>query len=71
MAALTQSLPFDSGFTAIRSLFAGMIARVASLLAIVIGGDGFAHRKKSLAGVAAGTGIAVLAVDVLSWFSGV
>ena len=38
---------------------------------IVIGGYGFAHgepgAKKALAGVAAGTGIAVLAVNVLSW----
>ena len=42
---------------------------------IVIGGYGFAHgepgAKKALAGVAAGTGIAVLAVNVLSWLWGV
>jgi len=47
----------------------------ASLVAIVIGGYGFAHgepgAKKALAGVAAGTGIAVLAVNVLSWPRGV
>jgi type IV secretion system protein VirB2 len=74
-ASLAQGSPFDTGFTAIQSLFTGTIAKVASLVAIVIGGYGFAHgepgAKKALAGVAAGTGIAVLAVNVLSWLWGV
>ena len=60
VAALAQGSPFDTGFTAIQSLFTGTIAKVASLVAIVIGGYGFAHgepgAKKALAGVAAGTG---------------
>jgi type IV secretion system protein VirB2 len=75
IAALAQGSPFDTGFNAIQSLFTGTIAKVASLVAIVIGGYGFAHgepgAKKALAGVAAGTGIAVLAVNVLSWLWGV
>ena len=76
VVALAQGgSPFDSGFTAIQALFTGTIAKVASLVAIVIGGYGFAHgepgAKKALAGVAAGTGIAVLAVNVLSWLWGV
>jgi type IV secretory pathway VirB2 component (pilin) len=75
VAALAQGSPFDTGFTAIQTLFTGTIAKVASLVAIVIGGYGFAHgepgAKKALAGVAAGTGIAVLAVNVLSWLWGV
>jgi len=76
IAALAQSgSPFDTGFTAIQNLFTGTIAKVASLVAIVIGGYSFAHgepgAKKALAGVAAGTGIAVLAVNVLSWLWGV
>jgi type IV secretory pathway VirB2 component (pilin) len=75
VAALAQGSPFDTGLTAIQSLFTGTIAKVASLVAIVIGGYGFAHgepgAKKALAGVAAGTGIAVLAVNVLSWLWGV
>jgi type IV secretory pathway VirB2 component (pilin) len=75
VAALAQGSPFDTGFTAIQNLFTGTIAKVASLVAIVIGGYGFAHgepgAKKALAGVAAGTGIAVLAVNVLSWLWGV
>jgi type IV secretion system protein VirB2 len=75
LAAMAQGSPFDTGFNAIQSLFTGTIAKVASLVAIVIGGYGFAHgepgAKKALAGVAAGTGIAVLAVNVLSWLWGV
>jgi type IV secretion system protein VirB2 len=75
VAALAQNSPFDTGFTAIQTLFTGTIAKVASLVAIVMGGYGFAHgepgAKKALAGVAAGTGIAVLAVNVLSWLWGV
>ena len=75
MAAMAQGSPFDTGFNAIQALFTGTIAKVASLVAIVIGGYGFAHgepgAKKALAGVAAGTGIAVMAVNVLSWLWGV
>jgi type IV secretory pathway VirB2 component (pilin) len=75
VGALAQGSPFDTGFTAIQTLFTGTVAKVASLVAIVIGGYGFAHgepgAKKALAGVAAGTGIAVLAVNVLSWLWGV
>ena len=75
LAGLAQGSPFDTGLNAIQSLFTGTIAKVASLVAIVIGGFGFAHgepgAKKALAGVAAGTGIAVLAVNVLSWLWGV
>ena len=72
--ALAQS-PFDTGFTAMQTLFNGTVAKVASLIAIVVGGYQFAHgepgAKKTLAGVAAGTGIAVLATNVLTWLWGV
>jgi type IV secretory pathway VirB2 component (pilin) len=75
LAAYAQGSPFDTGFNALQTLFTGTVAKVASLIAIVIGGYGFAHgepgAKKALAGVAAGTGIAVLAVNVLSWLWGV
>jgi type IV secretion system protein VirB2 len=75
VAAHAQSgSPFDSGFTNLQTLFTGTVAKVASLIAIVIGGYQFAHgeagAKKALAGVAAGTGIAVLATNVLSWLWG-
>jgi type IV secretory pathway VirB2 component (pilin) len=75
LALQAQGSPFDTGFNALQTLFTGTVAKVASLIAIVIGGYGFAHgepgAKKPLAGVAAGTGIAVLAVNVLSWLWGV
>jgi type IV secretory pathway VirB2 component (pilin) len=74
IAAHAQS-PFDTGFTAIQTLFTGTVAKAASLIAIVLGGYAFAHgepgAKKALAGVAAGTGIAVLAVNVLTWMWGI
>jgi type IV secretory pathway VirB2 component (pilin) len=74
VAAHAQSSPFDSGFNNLQTLFTGTIAKAASLIAIVIGGYGFAHgepgAKKTLAGVAAGTGIAVMATNVLSWLWG-
>ena len=72
--AQTGSSPFDTGLTSIQNLFTGTIAKVASLVAIVLGGFAFAHgepgAKKTLAGVAAGTGIAVMAVNILSWLWG-
>lgn len=76
VVAFAQSgSPFDTGFTALQTLFTGTIAKVASLIAIVIGGYEFAHgepgAKKTLAGVAAGTGVAVLAVNVLNWLWGI
>ena len=76
VAALAQSgSPFDTGLTSLQNLFTGTVAKVASLIAIVIGGYQFAHgepgAKKALAGVAAGTGIAVMAVNVLSWLWGI
>jgi type IV secretory pathway VirB2 component (pilin) len=40
--ASAQSL-FDTGFTAMQTLFTGTVAKVASLIAIVVGGYQFAH----------------------------
>jgi len=75
LARAQSGSPFDTGFTNLQTLFTGTIAKVASLIAIVIGGYQFAHgepgAKKTLAGVAAGTGIAVLAANVLSWLWGI
>lgn len=63
--------PFDSGITSIQTLFTGTVAKAAALIAIVIGGFGFAFgepgAKKNLAGVAMGSGIAVMATNVLTW----
>jgi type IV secretory pathway VirB2 component (pilin) len=73
-ASAQSGSPFDTGFTNMQTLFTGTVAKVASLIAIVIGGYQFAHgepgSKKTLAGVAAGTGIAVMATNVLSWLWG-
>lgn len=73
--ALAQSgSPFDTGFTNLQTLFTGTVAKVMSLIAIVLGGYQFAHgepgSKRAIAGVVAGTGIAVLAANVLSWLWG-
>ncbi len=66
--------PFDTGFNNLQTLFTGTIAKVASIIAIVLGGIGFATgepgAKKNLAGVAIGIGIATLAVNILSWLWG-
>lgn len=72
--AQSGSSPFDRGLTSIQTLFTGTIAKVGSLIAIVVGGYAFAHgepgAKKTLAGVAAGTGIAVMATNILTWLWG-
>ena len=42
--AIAQSgSPFDTGFTALQTVFTGTVAKVPSLIAIVIGGYQFAH----------------------------
>ena len=74
LVAHAQGSPFDTGFTSLQTLFTGTVAKAASLIAIVIGGYGFAHgepgAKKNLAGVAVGTGIAVMAANILTWLWG-
>jgi type IV secretion system protein VirB2 len=74
LAAHAQGTPLDTGFTNLQNLFTGTVAKVGSLIAIVVGGYQFAHgepgAKRALAGVAAGTGIAVLAANVLTWLWG-
>ncbi len=63
--------PFDSGISNISDLFTGTLAKAGSLIAVVLGGLGFAFgdpgAKKNLAGVAFGCGAALLAVNVLTW----
>jgi type IV secretory pathway VirB2 component (pilin) len=74
LAAHAQGTPLDTGFTNLQNLFTGTVAKVGSLIAIVVGGYQFAHgepgAKRALAGVAAGSGIAVLAANVLTWLWG-
>jgi len=63
--------PFDTGITNIQTLFTGTIAKAFSLVAVVLGGLGFAFgepgAKKNLALCAIGVGVAVMAANVLAW----
>jgi type IV secretory pathway VirB2 component (pilin) len=45
IATLAQGSSFDTGFTAIQSIFTGTIAKVASLVTIVIAGYGLMLRR--------------------------
>lgn len=75
VAHAQSGTPFDTGLSNVQSLFTGTVAKVASAVAFVGGGVSFAHgdpgAKKNISGVIAGTGIAVLAVNVLNWLWGV
>ena len=68
---VAHASPFDSGISNISDLFTGTLAKAGSLIAVVLGGLGFAFgdpgAKKNLAGVAFGCGAALLAVNVLTW----
>ncbi len=63
--------PFDEGISNISTLFTGTAAKAGSLIAVVLGGLGFAFgdpgAKKNLAGVAFGVGIALMAANVITW----
>jgi type IV secretory pathway VirB2 component (pilin) len=74
LAAHAQGTPLDTSFTTRQNLFTGTAAKAGSLIAIVVGGYQFAHgepgaKRAALAGVAAGTGIAVLAANVFTWLA--
>src|ERR1700746_519231 len=72
--ANAQGTPLDTGFTNLQNLFTRTVAKIGSLIAIVVGAYQFAHgepvAKLALTGVAAGTGIAILAANVLTWLWG-
>jgi type IV secretory pathway VirB2 component (pilin) len=50
LAAHAQGSPFETGLNALQGLFTGTVAKVASLIAIVIGGYGFLSHIFSMAG---------------------
>jgi len=57
--AQERGTPFDTGFTAIQTLFTGTITKIASLVVIVIGAYAFAHGEpgaKKTSARPAGTG---------------
>jgi type IV secretory pathway VirB2 component (pilin) len=68
--ALAQS-PWETSTQRLQQAFTGPIAKALSLVAIVVGGLMFAYGegqgKKAIAGIVSGVGMAVGAVNFLSW----
>ena len=68
--AFAQS-PWETSATKLQAAFTGPIAKGLSLVAIVVGGLAFAYGegsgKKTIAGIVFGVGMAVGAVNFLSW----
>jgi type IV secretory pathway VirB2 component (pilin) len=68
--ALAQS-PWETSTQKLQQAFTGPIAKALSLVAIVVGGLMFAYGegqgKKAIAGIVFGVGMAVGAVNFLSW----
>lgn len=66
--------PWERAVEQLQVAFTGPIARGLSLVAIVIGGLGFAYgegdAKKTVAGIVFGTGMALAATQFMSWLFG-
>jgi type IV secretory pathway VirB2 component (pilin) len=69
--AQTTSDPWDNAVNVLKTAFTGPIATGLSLVAIVVGGLMFAYgegqSKRMLAGIIFGIGMAVGAVNFMSW----
>jgi type IV secretory pathway VirB2 component (pilin) len=67
--------PWENAVNVLQAAFTGPIAKGLALVAIVIGGLTFAFGegggKRTFAGLVFGLGMAVLAVNFLSWLFGV
>ncbi len=67
--------PWENAVTVLQNAFTGTIAKGLALVAIVIGGLTFAFgeggAKRTFAGIVFGIGMAVLAVNFLTWLFGV
>jgi type IV secretory pathway VirB2 component (pilin) len=63
--------PWDNAVTVLKTAFTGTIATCLSLVSIVVGGLMFAYgegqSKKTLAGIVFGVGMAIGAVNFMSW----
>lgn len=63
--------PWETAVNQLQAAFTGPIAKALSLVAIVVGGLMFAFgegsHKRMLAGIVFGVGMAVAAVNFLSW----
>ncbi len=67
--------PWENAVNVLQAAFTGTIAKGLSLVAIVVGGLTFAFGegggKRTFAGIVFGLGMALLAVNFLSWLFGV
>jgi type IV secretory pathway VirB2 component (pilin) len=70
-AQSSGSDPWDNAVTVLKTAFTGTIATCLSLVAIVVGGLMFAYgegqSKKTIAGIVFGVGMAIGAVNFMSW----
>ena len=68
---LADGSPWENAVTVLQTAFTGTIARGLSLVAIVVGGLMFAfgegESKRMLAGIVFGIGMAIGAVNFMSW----
>jgi len=73
--AQTGTSPWENAVNVLQQAFTGPIAKGLALIAIVVGGLTFAFgeggSKRTFAGIVFGLGMAVLAVNFLSWLFGV
>ena len=74
-ALFAQASPWENAITLLQTSFTGPLARGLSLIAIVIGGIMFAYSeggsKKVFAGIIFGLGMALGAVNFMTWLFGV
>ena len=75
LAQATGNSPWENAVNVLQTAFTGPIAKGLALVAIVVGGLTFAFGegggKKTFAGIVFGLGMAVLAVNFLTWLFGV
>jgi type IV secretion system protein TrbC len=73
--AQTGNSPWENAVNVLQGAFTGPIAKGLALIAIVVGGLTFAFGegggKRTFAGIVFGLGMAVLAVNFLTWLFGV
>jgi type IV secretory pathway VirB2 component (pilin) len=73
--AQTGTSPWENAVNVLQQSFTGTIAKGLSLVAIVVGGLTFAFGegagKRTFAGIVFGIGMAVLAVNFMTWLFGV
>ncbi|MGC2332941.1 MAG: TrbC/VirB2 family protein [Candidatus Acidiferrales bacterium] len=73
--AQTGTSPWENAVNVLQTAFTGTIAKGLGLVAIVVGGLTFAFGegggKRTFAGIVFGLGMAVLAVNFLTWLFGV